>query len=1045
MITADLLNRLGYTDSPNFLRPGAGQGSDRARDFGHIFRRAHRDLGLKGVYTLRDHGESGRDTVVPVVYVCQVPSEQDATRVHRLVWNQNVVPFLIVVTPKTVRIYQAFEFTADEGETEFRGAIGVAHELTEAIKLLDGLHAPQIDSGLVWEKWGKYVRPERRVQWRLLAALDDLDSWLMSNGVDDLDVSHALIGKFVYLHYLRHRDILSDKKLKEWDVDPSGLFSRNISSKVFWRTIDRIDDWLNGSTFPIPPRARAGITEAQLRMVAGTFAGDQPRTGQRALDLAIYNFSVLPIETLSVIYEQFLHVPRPGRKTPGKTTGAYYTPVPVVNFMLEELDDLHPFKQGMRVLDPACGSGAFLVQCYRRIVERDEEFNLAKPMRPARLRELLVDHIFGIDRAPDACRVAELSLTLTLLDYVDPPDLSRTPSFKLPLLRETNIFQGDFFDPGALWRERIGTEFDWIVGNPPWIELQGANITADNKHALTWINENAKTHPTGGRQVAEAFAWEASSHAATNGHIALLLPAMTLFKDESQGFRESFFSKQEVRAVANFANLSYVLFPGHKLKEGNRTRARHPERPAAAFFYRRKGARGIGQPITVFSPFVAEQIASRPTAGERADAWNIVVDASQLTEVNNDDAGDGAALPWKLAMWGSHLHRRLLESVAARAPSLEDVCKVAGLKIAQGFELRTIDSDEPTEHLPELAGENQLLTSKLRMAGHIFEFPDRSMRKIQADECYLRSRGGRAGLAVSKPPHVIVDKGRRFAVYSDDFIAVPPRQIGIAGSRKHNALLKALSLYLISDFALFHQFVVSPEWGVSTSISTLDALRVLPTPLATLDETSLEWWAALRDSILDAQRTRSGALFGVGPRPPRQSLTTLLKTLNERVYDLLQLREDERALVEDFVHIQMELVKGKVARGTIGAPDTEEIRSYAAYLKKELDEFVSDQKGLSHEVLVGRAFHSAMVSITLVKGSQADSPRVLEIADNAFDELRRTCERALLQDRQWMYFRRNLRIYRGRSTFLLKPLERLHWTRTQAMLDASAIISETLA
>jgi len=98
-----------------------------------------------------------------------------------------------------------------------------------------------------------------------------------------------------------------------------------------------------------------------------------------------------------------------------------------VNFMLEELDAIRPLKQGMRVLDPACGSGAFLVQCYRRVIEQDEEFQPGEPMRPARLRTLLERHIFGVDRDADACRVAELSLSLTLLDYVDPPDLESCP------------------------------------------------------------------------------------------------------------------------------------------------------------------------------------------------------------------------------------------------------------------------------------------------------------------------------------------------------------------------------------------------------------------------------------------------------------------------------------------------------------------------------------------------------------------------------------------------------------------------------------------
>src|SRR5205814_3804034 len=137
-----------------------------------------------------------------------------------------------------------------------------------------------------------------------------------------------------------------------------------------------------------------------------------------------YDFSFIPIETLSVIYEQFLHADdQHSGSTEGRRRGAYYTPVPLVNFMLDQLELRKPLRDGMRVLDPACGSGVFLVQCYRKLIEKRVRRRRRARLRPTELRRLLVEHIFGIDSDPDACRVAELSLVLTLLDYVKPPDL----------------------------------------------------------------------------------------------------------------------------------------------------------------------------------------------------------------------------------------------------------------------------------------------------------------------------------------------------------------------------------------------------------------------------------------------------------------------------------------------------------------------------------------------------------------------------------------------------------------------------------------------
>jgi hypothetical protein len=53
---------------------------------------------------------------------------------------------------------------------------------------------------------------------------------------------------------------------------------------------------------------------------------------------------------------------------------------------------------------------------------------------------------------------------------------------------------------------------------------------------------------------------------------------------------------------------------------------------------------------------------------------------------------------------------------------------------------------------------------------------------------------------------------------------------------------------------------------------------------------------------------------------------------------------------------------------------------------------------------------------------------------------------SLLRERrsQWIYFNRNLRIYEGTTTYIAKPMQRLHWLESQAMLDANEIIAETL-
>jgi len=359
-----LIDALGYSSSPNFLTPGGDHPFHVAADFGHIFQRAQEPCKLQGVYTLRHPEDTGRDTVVPVVYVCEASDEREARQIHRIVWNQNAVPFLLVTAPDTIRLYSGFRYDRLQAgvDTAATGLLKAVADMQAALKALEAFHAERVDDGTLWEKWGNRVTPRTKVDWRLLASLNELDGWLQDNGLDDPEVSHSLIGKYVYLNYLREREILSDLWLEEWGLEASRIFGRGAQASAFWRVVERLDERLNGSVFPLPTSGPRRPKKEHIRKVAATFAGDDPAGGQLALDFGLYDFSFIPIETLSVIYEQFLHSPRArDGGSAGKEKGAHYTPVPLVNFMLEELDSIRPFRDGMRVLDPACGSGAFLV------------------------------------------------------------------------------------------------------------------------------------------------------------------------------------------------------------------------------------------------------------------------------------------------------------------------------------------------------------------------------------------------------------------------------------------------------------------------------------------------------------------------------------------------------------------------------------------------------------------------------------------------------------------------------------------------------------
>jgi len=1108
MTLEELLKSLGYDGSPCFLKRGEGR-FETEFGYGHIFRRAKDPTNPKaprwraeGVYGILEPAKPER--FIPIVYVCTAKDAAAASELHRLLWNQDVAPYIIVHTVQGLRVYSGFCYAAQAKTLEKSGVIEALTDFNNAKSIVDMFERRQVDEGRLWQHPKLRVDQSQRVYHRLLASLRELDVKLQKDGLSK-DVSHALIGKYVYLRYLRDRGILSDERLTKWDLKADDIFSPKAKKNSLITLNDELDEWLNGEIFPLPWRGDKAPSIEQIQAVAGAFCGDESSAGgtQGHLDFKAYDFSFIPIETLSLVYEQFLHTKEPdakqdapATKTKGRQEGAYYTPLPLVNFMLAELERQHPLEKGMKVFDPSSGSGSFLVQAYRLLIEKTFPGNKTKP-KPTALRELLKESIFGCDVDSDACQVTQLSLLLTLLDYVDPPDLTGPMhSFKLPTLCVTtneeklaaghtpNLLEHNFFGiEAALGEAAVGKQgasadwqkqgFDWIVGNPPWKPISPGKLGKNDAPVWQWMEDNKKTKPVGLNQAAQAFAWEAPRYLKSGGECALLVPAMGLFEEPSEDFRKAFFTTFQVHTVANFANLAEVLFDG---------RARVP---SAAVSYRLRPKDEAPEPdetLTVFSPFVVNQEATRPMKeGERGKIWSLSINDSEVRFMEQREAASGSGLPWKLAMWGSPWDERLLRRLEKKWPSVGTL-EGSDLIVAQGPELRLeakrsgTTTDEESEDVEESNDDSELTdealgklkfekmehlvgcpafsTTSLTRWRSIFAVPHFALKPNPNP--YLCLIHGKLGLTVCKPPHIIVSAARNYAIYSDDFILLPSRQIGIISCTQDKEFLKALSLFLSSDFAFYHQFFRSTELGIKRDRATLEALRQMPIPLTNLSRDQLKEWTALHAKLAKCEpRKLEGSMKKEDAKKQPElfaqadeDLDKLLEQLNKLTADALGLTQDERSLIHDLVQVRYALNDGKMGDAAMRAPAPKELRAYAKTLKDELDDFAGDEAGRSHRITVVSDGRSAMIEIDFTKDLEAArKPSVLDADEAEAKAFNKTRNLLLSEERawQWAYFNRNLRIYRGRKTYVFKPLNRFHWTPSAALTDASQIIAETLA
>ena len=167
--------------------------------------------------------------------------------------------------------------------------------------------------------------------------------------------------------------------------------------------------------------------------------------------------------------------------------------------------------------------------------------------------------------------------------------------------------------------------------------------------------------------------------------------------------------------------------------------------------------------------------------------------------------------------------------------------------------------------------------------------------------------------------------------------------------------------------------------------------------------------------------------------------------MNELTFDSLRLSPRARATVHDLVHVRFGLTRGKTAAAAIGPPDPEELTAYAKTLVDDLDSFIGATSDARHhaDILVGGG--QGLIAVGFVPRNGRPVPvRILDASDEDARSLVETRARLIQQRSQWLYFNRNLLVYEGTETYILKPLQHFHWTRTQAIEDAGEIIADSL-
>lgn len=1084
-----------------FVSSADAASSDFIRGQSHYIRRAFDRLRLDGVLCIDG---------VPTVYLKKFErpvGRWEINELQRKLWNQGTGTLLVVVDPTFVYVFSSMVLpSVDEGNVDSH--LALVEKLDRVANVLEECQlVTRVASGQYYREHGPKFQPPNTVDRHLLENLSAVGNSLRRDeSPKERKRVHAFLGRIIFTCYLIDRGII---KLQDYSfvrrrnvatlLDLLSSYEPSQARDVLFKLFDQLRIDFNGSMFDTDlDEEKATISDDDIGTLTRFLHGDEIDSRQNSLGFWAYDFSVIPVETISAIYEKFLEEEDAAEKD---RHGAFYTPRHLAEMVVDEATSQFDTLIGKRCLDPACGSGIFLVILFNRIAEEIERQSprAHKRTRVNDLLDVLENQLCGVDVNKTACRIACFSLYIAFLDQFDPPtliEMKKRSGKLLPKLlayKDSNyqnadmpvIYEGNFFDPALPIRD----DFDIIVGNPPWV---GRNQPADAE-VERWVsskeeNPYLKDAPRGKaqrnaiflpqRQIAHAFMWKAPLHVNEQGHICLLLPVQVLL-NKTDAFQHAWFAKMDVRRVFNLSDFRWFLF-------------QDADRPATIIQY---GVRSTDVQTDAIEYIVPKVRPLDPRSGmirvfAEDRKWVKLQDilrAARLSKGSDKHhVPAGTTVFWKSLLWGSLRDVALISYLQTLAclgdlsgdrrqegkrwlkgtgfqpwyeasyendPSYGEKEPIPG-ELDDAF-IGTVDNVQMFV-IPDDATTLKTYLETLACPGHPHSTP---RTKIAAAlDGFHRARDKR----LYEPPVVLINKGfSKFAFCS--FKAFYRDSLtGISGNWSDENLLRFLTVVVKSRLAKYFAFHTAGNLGTERDQVFVHEIMRLPFPLpdspdSHKDAQSIVEEVATRMKHLQLQvqseyeKERDANDFRLRSRTLAESrherVEQLQSELEPLVYQYFKLTWDEITLVEDTYRITSE-------SATPTSPDKqipttqptspEDRQRYSYRLCETLNKWSErDQPDGRKQPFFFRAevipFPAVgMILLTLHQAKDPGSP-IESMANGQLASVVARLNKSSSYARGSFQYLRGVIFGDGNQIHILKPDMLGQWTQTAALNDADQV------
>ena len=917
-------------------------------------------------------------------------------------WNYQKVMLLISYSDFEVRVYNCYTKPGYvERDAEFKKEIEEAQIGVSSLQdsdlgsFISFFSREAIDTGALWyaSEEAKKIDVSKRVDAYLVESLDRTKTRLMQDGLPERYV-HALLIRSLFVLFLEDKGATNKAGIYSTIMPgSSSFFDILLSKRATYNLFSRLKSQFNGDITQLSGEEKYLVKQKHLDIIRKCFLdGDLSDQPKMFGDWRLFHFDIIRIELLSEIYEHFLGTSRASK-------GQYYTPSNLVNLILNEKIAADSKRWDLRVLDPACGSGIFLVESYKRLIEIWKKENGKEKIDFQTLRNILCKSIIGIDIDETALSVTAFSLYLTLINELDPKTLWADPSYKLPYLIHHEGATASV--EGNLWcADAIATDFtafipvvDLVVGNPPY----------GTKHDQQSISDYCK---------AQGFADEMSipfmhkvASICPQGEIALVINMKVLTNSNGtySRFRDWLLRTAYVEKIYNFSVFRNAPISfGGSLFASART-------PVAVVFYRASRPVHVSQSIIYWAP---------KTYVKSSMLYDIVLDSCDIKALPRGMCEQNDASVWKLGAWGNALAYRLATKFR-KAVTLEHTFKKLGWVYGRGY---NADSRHP-DVIPK-----SIIDLRRIQRYHIAE--DATINN-EKDKAYRRVKTG-----LFDAPFVLMkecpDKDGIIAgLFTGNAISNTSTFVfnGMSDSDKI-----VLSAYLNSRFANVIIFLTSSTWGIERERLLLeDEVMLLPSPF---------------ELVTEEQRTRilqvTNCIYKKQTEFWERGIDKEVRELDKLFYSIFNLTKLEIEILDDIYENSLKFFALKEDSLAMARTTRQSLSDYAERLCESLNDYYRYSNTRVSPVILNPLVADPLCMVSVQFGDKGGRLRVLDGKEDRL-LLRKLYRILASKPSDGVVIQRVLRDYQPNSITLIKPNQKRYWTEMQAIEDGASIFSEVLS